>query len=200
MVIANHHALAHPYHLGSAGFAIPGHRCVVLDPQQQELGIGQAGVLAIDCEQSPLFWFQGYAASARQPFVGKYYITGDMVSLNADGGINFIARNDDVITTSGYRIGPFDVESTLLECEAVFESAVIGKPDALRTEIIKAFVVLKAQYSASEALKQQLQDYVRSRLSYHAYPKEIEFVAELPKTPSGKIQRHLLKQRELAQL
>ncbi len=95
-------------------------------------------------------------------------------------------------------LGPFDVESTLLECEEVLESAVVGKPDPERTEIVKAFVVLKPQYQASVALMDQLQAYVRSRLSKHAYPKEIEFVEGLPKTSSGKIQRNLLKQQEVA--
>ena len=111
-----------------------------------------------------------------------------------------MGRADDVITTSGYRVGPFDVESTLLECAEVLESAVIGKPDIERTEIVKAFVVLKPQVAASAALATQLQDYVRSRLSKHSYPREIEFVEHLPKTSSGKIQRNLLKQQEIAKL
>jgi acetyl-CoA synthetase len=92
------------------------------------------------------------------------------------------------------------VESTLLECEQVLESAVIGKPDPERTEVVKAFVVLKPQFSASEELSRKLQEYVRSRLSKHAYPKEIEFVESLPKTSSGKIQRNLLKQQEIAKI
>ncbi len=107
---------------------------------------------------------------------------------------------DNVITTSGYRVGPFDVESTLLECEAVLESAVIGKPDPERTEIVKAFVVLSLLIKRVKALKDKLQQYVRNRLSRHAYPKEIEFVDSLPKTTSGKIQRGLLKQQVLAKM
>jgi len=200
MVIANHHALEHPKKVGSAGYAIPGHRFVVLDSQHQELGEGGIGILGLDCEQSPLFWFKGYDGHNRKAFVGKYDLTGDTVRLNELGGIDFIGRADDVITTSGYRVGPFDVESTLLECEEVLESAVVGKPDPERTEIVKAFVVLKDQYMASELLKDKLQTYVRSRLSKHAYPKEIEFVSQLPKTSSGKIQRNLLKQQEISQM
>lgn len=88
-------------------------------------------------------WFKGYDGDDRKSFVGQYYLTGDTVRLNEFGGIDFIGRADDVITTSGYRVGPFDVESTLLECEEVLESAVIGKPDPERTEVVKAFVVLK---------------------------------------------------------
>ena len=198
MVIANHHALAHPKKVGSAGFAIPGHRFAVLNAQHQEVKQGEVGTLAIDCSKSDLFWFKGYDGQNRKSFVGNYYLTGDMVQLNEFGGIDFIGRDDDVITTSGYRVGPFDVESTLLECEEVLESAVIGKPDPERTEIVKAFVVLKPQYQANEHLNQKLQQYVRSRLSKHAYPKEIEFVENLPKTSSGKIQRNLLKQQEIA--
>ncbi|QDK97652.1 AMP-binding protein [Acinetobacter tandoii] len=198
MVIANHHALEHPKKVGSAGFAIPGHRFAVLNEQHQEVATGEVGTLAIDCSQSPLFWFKGYEGHNRKSFVGQYYLTGDTVQLNELGGIDFVGRADDVITTSGYRVGPFDVESTLLECEEVLESAVIGKPDPERTEIVKAFVVLKPQYQASENLNQKLQQYVRSRLSKHAYPKEIEFVDSLPKTSSGKIQRNLLKQQEIA--
>ena len=198
MVIANHHALEHYKKIGSAGFAIPGHRFAVLNKDYQEVERGGVGILAMDWSQSPLMWFTGYGGNNRKAFAGNYYLTGDTVRLNEEGGIDFIGRADDVITTSGYRVGPFDVESTLLECEEVLESAVIGKPDPERTEIVKAFVVLKPQYQASAELMNKLQDYVRSRLSKHAYPKEIEFVDVLPKTSSGKIQRNLLKQQEMA--
>lgn len=200
MVIGNHHALAHPIKVGSAGFANPGHRFAVLDQNNQEVERGGIGTLAIDFSQSPLTWFKGYGGNNRKSFVGNYYLTGDTVKLNELGGIDFVGRADDVITTSGYRVGPFDVESTLLECAEVLESAVIGKPDLERTEIVKAFVVLKSQIVASAELATQLQDYVRSRLSKHSYPREIEFVERLPKTSSGKIQRNLLKQQEVAKL
>ena len=198
MVIANHHALEHHKKIGSAGYAIPGHRFAVLNAEHQEVACGEIGTLALDESQSPLMWFKGYEGHDRKSFVGQYYLTGDTVRLNEFGGIDFIGRADDVITTSGYRVGPFDVESTLLECEEVLESAVIGKPDLERTEFVKAFVVLKNQYQARSALQEKLQQYVRTRLSKHAYPKEIEFVNGLPKTSSGKIQRNLLKQQEIA--
>ena len=198
MVIANHHALEHYKKVGSAGFAIPGHRFAVLNKDYQEIERGGIGTLALDWSQSPLMWFTGYGGNNRKAFVGNYYLTGDTVRLNEEGGIDFVGRADDVITTSGYRVGPFDVESTLLECEEVLESAVVGKPDPERTELVKAFVVLKPQYQASSELMDKLQAYVRSRLSKHAYPKEIEFVDGLPKTSSGKIQRNLLKQQEVA--
>ncbi|WP_180082589.1 AMP-binding protein [Acinetobacter sp. YH12201] len=200
MVIANHHALDHEKKVGSAGFANPGHRFVVLNQNHEEVERGGIGTLAIDFSQSPLTWFKGYGGNNRKSFVGHYYLTGDTVKLNELGGVDFIGRADDVITTSGYRVGPFDVESTLLECAEVLESAVIGKPDPERTEVVKAFVVLKPQFAASDALSHRLQEYVRSRLSKHAYPKEIEFVEGLPKTTSGKIQRNLLKQQEIANM
>ena len=114
---------------------------------------------------------------------------------DADGHYYFIGRNDDIITSSGYRIGPFDVESVIMEHPAVAEVAVVGKPDPERTEIVKAFIVLRARVNALDSLKTELQQHVRARLSLHAYPREIEFIDELPKTPSGKVQRFLLKQR-----
>ena len=197
MVIGNHHALEHPIKVGSAGFANPGHRFAVLDQNHQQVDSGEIGTLVIDFAQSPLTWFKGYGGNNRKAFVGDYYLTGDTVRLNEFGGVDFIGRADDVITTSGYRVGPFDVESTLLECTEVLESAVIGKPDPERTELVKAFVVLKPQYVGNEALGLKLQEYVRSRLSKHSYPREIEFVQSLPKTSSGKIQRNLLKQQEV---
>ncbi|OAL79097.1 AMP-binding protein [Acinetobacter sp. SFB] len=200
MVIANHHALEHEKKVGSAGFANPGHRFAVLNQNNEEVEKGGIGTLAIDFTQSPLTWFKGYGGNNLKSFVGQYYLTGDTVKLNEFGGVDFIGRADDVITTSGYRIGPFEVESTLLECEEVLESAVIGKPDPARTEVVKAFVVLKPKFSASDELNRKLQEYVRSRLSKHAYPKEIEFVDALPKTSSGKIQRNLLKQQEIAKM
>lgn len=198
MVLCNHHALQHPVRLGAAGFAMPGHRVVVLDEQQRELPAGQPGILALDMARSPLFWFPGYRGMATKSFVGDYYLSGDTVELNDDGSISFVGRADDVITTSGYRVGPFDVESALIEHPAVIEAAVIGKPDPERTERVKAFVVLHAGHAADDALAEALQQYVRKRLSAHAYPREIEFVSELPKTPSGKIQRFLLRNQEIA--
>jgi len=198
MVLCNHHGLKHPVHLGSAGFAIPGHRIVVLDEQGAELSVGQPGILAVDREQSPLCWFGGYHGVPTRSFVGKYYLSGDTVELNADGSISFVGRSDDVITTSGYRVGPFDVESALIEHPAVIEAAVIGKPDPERTELIKAFVVLAKGVPGTAELEEALRQHVRQRLYAHAYPREIEFVSELPKTPSGKLQRFILRNQEIA--
>jgi acetyl-CoA synthetase len=198
MVLCNHHGLEHPIHMGAAGFTSPGHRIVVLDEDNQELGVGQPGILAIDRSQSPMCWFAGYEGAPTKAFVGNYYLSGDTVEWNPDGSISFVGRSDDVITTSGYRVGPFDVESALIEHPAVVEAAVVGKPDPERTELVKAFVVLSEQYRATPELAEELRQHVRKRLAAHSYPREIEFVSELPKTPSGKLQRFILRNQEIA--
>ncbi|WNJ88810.1 AMP-binding protein [Bosea sp. 685] len=198
MVLCNHHHLEHPVVLGAAGRASPGYHLVVLGEDHQERPAGEPGVLAIDRVKSPLMWFKGYHGVETKAFVGDYYLTGDTVVLNADGNITFVGREDDIITSAGYRIGPFDVESALMEHPAIAETAVIGKPDPERTEVVKAFIVLKAGENASDALISELQQHVRKRLSAHAYPREIVFVQSLPKTPSGKVQRGVLRQREVA--
>lgn len=198
MTVCNHHALAHPVQAGAAGYALPGYRAVILDDKDNELPPGIPGMLAMDLAQSPLYFFPGYWQQDEQPFRGRYYLTGDTAELNPDGSISFIGRDDDVITSSGYRIGPFDVESSLIEHPAVAETAVVGKPDPKRTQIVKAFVVLRDGHEASDTLADELAGFVKQRLAAHAYPREIEFMKELPKTPSGKIQRFLLRQRGAA--
>jgi acetyl-CoA synthetase len=198
MVLCNHHALDHPVHERSAGLAVLGHRLAVVDDELHELPPGHSGTLAVDRTKSPLLWFAGYHEQSTPAFRGDYYLTGDTVERGADGAISFVGRADDVITSSGYRIGPFEVESALLEHDAVVESAVIGKPDPSRTEIVKAFVVLAPGVVPGNTLVHELQQHVRERLSAHAYPREVVFVADLPKTPSGKLQRFMLRQAERA--
>lgn len=193
MTCCNHHGLSHPERAGSMGYSSPGHRVVALNGNFEEVGADQVGELAVDVEQSPLFFFDGYTWGEKDPFHGKYYLTGDMALAHGDGSFSFSGRDDDIITTAGYRVGPADVESTLIEHDAVAESGVVAKPDEKRGSIIKAYVVLKGDYLPDDALKVELQELVRRRLSTHAYPREIEFVDELPKTPSGKIQRFILR-------
>lgn len=200
MCVNNHHGLEHPVRPGSAGLAMPGYRVVVLDDAGCELGPNQPGVLAIDMKRSPLMWFSGYLNQATPALAGGYYRTGDSVEFEPDGSISFIGRSDDVITSSGYRIGPFDVESALIEHPAVVEAAVVGVPDPERTEIVKAFVVLAKGAEGTEALREELAQHVKKRLSAHAYPRMIDFVADLPKTPSGKIQRFILRKAEVEKL
>lgn len=193
MTCCNFHALSHPERPGSMGYSAPGHRMVALNEQFEEVGENEIGQLAVDVEKSPLFFFDGYTWNEKDPFQGRYYLTGDMALAHGDGSFSFSGRDDDIITTAGYRVGPAEVESTLIEHAAVAESGVVAKPDPKRGSIIKAYVVIKPDYMPDEALKVELQNLVRKRLSTHAFPREIEFVDELPKTPSGKIQRFVLR-------
>ncbi len=130
-------------------------------------------------------------------FAGAWYLTGDLARRDADGYYWFVGRKDDVIKTSGHLIGPFEVESVLLEHSAVAEAGVIGKPDPVALEVVKAFVALKNGYAPTEALTRELLAHARKRLGAVVAPKEIAFVASLPRTRSGKIMRRLLKAREL---
>jgi acetyl-CoA synthetase len=194
MMVCNHHGLSHPVKIGAAGLAMPGIRMAILDDKDRELPRGKAGILAVDRARSPLFWFKGYFK--QDPASGAYHRTGDSAVMDEEGYVTFVGRADDVITSAGYRIGPYEVESALIEHPAVAESGVIGKPDPERTEIVKAFVVLRPGHSPSNALASELSQFVKTRLSAHSFPREIEFVSELPKTPSGKVQRYVLRERE----
>jgi acetyl-CoA synthetase len=132
---------------------------------------------------------------AREMFRGPYLTSGDLGRRDADGYLWFEGRADDVIKSAGYRIGPFEIESVLLEHPAVAEAAVVGKPDALRGHIVKAFVTLRPGAVAGPGLTEEIVALVRTRVGRHQYPREVEVVAELPKTETGKIQRFLLRQR-----
>jgi len=193
MVVNNHHGIAQELRPGSAGLAMPGFDVAVLDDKLQPVGVDTPGVLAIRLATSPLMPFAGYWGADTPQLTDDWYITGDTMHRDAEGYLHFTGRNDDIITSAGYRIGPFDVESVLIEHQAVAEAAVIGKPDPERTEIVKAFIVLRKGVVGDDALAAELQQHVRKRLSLHAYPREIEFMAELPKTPSGKVQRFVLR-------
>jgi acetyl-CoA synthetase len=201
MIINNHHLpeIRNELKPGSMGLAMPGFRAVVVDENGRELGPGQEGQLAIDTQASPLNWFSGYwkdeaKTIERYTADGRYCLTGDTISTDADGYFFFSGRSDDIILSAGYRIGPFEVESVLMQHPDVTETAVIGVPDQLRGEVVKAYVVLQQGKSGSQDLAEELKTMVKEKLSKHEYPREIEFVTELPKTPSGKIQRFLLRQ------
>ena len=188
-----------PLKPGSMGRSMPGFHAAVIDAEGRELSAGEQGEVAIDVEDSPLYWFRGYRGDSeggRERLLQgrRYCLTGDSAEVDGDGYIFFSSRADDVISSAGYRIGPFEVESSLMGHPAVGEAAVIGVPDQLRGEVVKAFVVLRPDQVASDDLASELREFVRERLSKHAYPREIEFVAELPKTPSGKVQRYLLRE------
>lgn len=200
MAVCNHHhpVLARPIKPGSMGQAMPGFRVVILDDAGNEMDDGQEGHLAIDRHASPLCIFEEYynapdRTADRLMHHGRYYLAGDNASRDADGDFFFSGRGDDIILSAGYRIGPFEVESALVHHPAVAEAAVVGKPDELKGEIVKAFVVLKPGVQATDELSAELSLFVKQKLAAHAYPREIVFSEQLPKTPSGKIQRYLLR-------
>lgn len=200
MCVVNLHKedMKHEVKVGSMGPAMPGYRAVVLDDQNNELEPGIEGELAIDTENSPLFWYRGYynaperTAKVYSPDK-KYYFTGDAASRDEDYMFFFSGREDDIILSSGYKIGPFEVESSLMEHESVAETAVVGVPDEQRGEVVKAYVILRPGYEPSDELAKELSEFVKKNLSAHEYPRIVEFIDELPKTPSGKIQRYLLR-------
>ena len=194
MIVNNRHGVSHPVQMGAAGLPMPGFSVAILDNDLKPVAPGTPGVLAVDLAHSPLNTFKGYWRAETPAIRGSWYLTGDTMMQDADGYCFFVGRNDDIITSAGYRIGPFDVESALIEHPAVAEVGVIGKPDPERTEIVKAFVVLRPGYDASPALSAELQEHVRRRLAAHAFPREIAYLNELPKTPSGKVQRFVLRQ------
>ena len=193
MTCCEHHALTHDCPVGSMGMALPGHTLVVLDDEMNVLPDGEQGQLAVVVSKSPAFFFGGYSWNEKQAFADDYYLTGDVVERHSDGSYWFSGRDDDIIITAGYRVGPTDVENTVLEHPAVAESAAVGVPDEVRGHTIKSYVVLKEGIEGTDEIAKQIQDLVRKRLSAHAYPREVEFIDALPKTPSGKIQRFLLR-------
>ncbi|MGW0049168.1 AMP-binding protein [Nocardia cyriacigeorgica] len=205
MVICNawHDYLNTEAPAGSMGRSLPGWACAVLaDDADVEAPTGQLGRIAIDTECSPLLWFLGYLdaperTAQRYTPDGRWYLTGDAGSQDADGFFHFSARDDDVIIMAGYRIGPFEVESVLVMHEDVAEAAVVGLPDELRGEVLEAFVVLREGVTGSAELEAQLQTLVKKKFAAHAYPRRVHFVPSLPKTPSGKVQRFLLRQQEV---
>ncbi len=148
-------------------------------------------------------WFRGYQnaperSAERFSADGRWYYSGDTATREADGYLTFASRDDDVILMAGYRIGPFEVERVLTQHSAVAEAAVVGVPDELRGEIVVAYVVPATGTDTGPLLVAELQDLVKTQFAAHAYPREIHFLPELPKTPSGKIQRFQLRQSHTA--
>jgi acetyl-CoA synthetase/medium-chain acyl-CoA synthetase len=184
---------------GCMGRPMRGFELAVLDAQMDPVPDGQAGQLAVRVRpRRPLGLFREYWRNEHENalrFAGDYYLTGDVARRDGDGRYWFVGRADDVIKSSGYRIGPFEVESALIEHPAVVEAAVVGKADDLRGQVVKAFVVLRKGTTACEALKAELQEHCKRVTAPYKYPREIEFVPDLPKTISGKIRRVDLRQR-----
>ena len=188
-----------PIKAGSMGKPFPGITAAVLDPRTHEPvgAAGRVGLLALKPGWPSMirgYWRnpEGYA----RKFANGWYLTGDRASVDADGYFWFVGRDDDVINTGGHLVGPFEVESALLEHPAVAESAAVAKPDPVNMEVVKAFVTLKPAFTASPDLELEIMNFVRKRLSPIAMPQEIAFVASLPRTRSGKIVRRVLRAQE----
>ena len=181
---------------GSIGRAVPGHSVAVIGPDGSQCAPGELGQIAIK-RPDPVMFLQywGKPDATREKFIGDWMTTGDQGVTDADGYVQFVGRDDDVITSSGYRIGPAEIEDCLIRHPAVALAAVVGKPDALRTEIVKAFIVLKGGHLPSDALAVDIQGFVKTRLSAHEYPREVAFIDEMPMTTTGKVIRRLLRRR-----
>ncbi|WP_194750238.1 acetate--CoA ligase [Staphylococcus chromogenes] len=184
--------------LGSMGKPLPGIEAAIIDNEGNPLPPNRMGNLAIKKGwPSMMYKIWKNPEKYQSYFIGDWYVSGDSAYQDEDGYFWFQGRVDDVIMTAGERVGPFEVESKLVEHEAVAEAGVIGKPDPVRGEIIKAFVALRKGYEPSDALKEDIRKFVKEGLAAHAAPREIEFKDKLPKTRSGKIMRRVLKAWEL---
>ncbi|NRP69960.1 Acetyl-coenzyme A synthetase [Ensifer psoraleae] len=185
---------------GSMGKAAPGHRVAIIDGEGRVLPPGTVGQVAVRRPDPVMFlgyWRNEQATETK--FIGDWMTTGDQGVMDAEGYFTFFGRDDDVITSSGYRIGPGEIEDCLAGHPDVQLAAAVGKPDPIRTEIVKAYVVLRPGASADEETAAGIRDWVKTRLSMHEYPREIEFVDSLPLTTSGKVIRRLLRDRAAAE-
>ncbi|XP_044289606.1 acyl-coenzyme A synthetase ACSM5, mitochondrial-like [Varanus komodoensis] len=187
---------------GSMGKASPPYDVQIVDDQGNILPPGEEGLVAIRVKpKRPFCLFSEYIDNPEKTAAterGEFYITGDRATRDEEGYFWFVGRSDDIINSAGYRIGPFEVESALIEHPAVQEAAVVSSPDPIRGEVVKAFVILSPTFLAHDAekLTRELQDHVKKVTAPYKYPRKIEFVNELPKTFAGKIQRNVLRNRE----
>jgi acetyl-CoA synthetase/medium-chain acyl-CoA synthetase len=188
-----------PVKPGSMGLPVPGFDVHVVDDEGRQLPPGTEGHLAVvTAPTRPVGLFNGYWLDpdrTAQAFRNGYYYTGDRAVADEDGYLWFVSRDDDLIISAGYRIGPFEVESVLIEHPAVVEAAVVGAPDQERGQVVRAYVVLANGYQPSAQLATEIQEHVRSVTAPYKYPRQIEFLDELPKTISGKIRRVELRAR-----
>jgi acetyl-CoA synthetase len=181
---------------GAIGKPVPGHTVAVIRPDGSECQPGELGQLAIRRPDPVMFLeYWGKPDATREKFIGDWMTTGDQGVVDPDGYVQFVGRDDDVITSAGYRIGPTEIEDCLIRHPAVALAAVVGKPDAMRTEIVKAFIVLKSGHAPSDALAADIQGFVKTRLSAHEYPREVAFIEQMPMTTTGKVIRRLLRQQ-----
>lgn len=195
MVVSSSAKLMQP-RPGLMGKAVPGHEVDIIDAEGNRCSTGELGMIAIRGPDPVMFL--GYwknSGATRDKFMGDWLITGDTGIREEDDWLRFVGRDDDVITSSGYRIGPGEIEDCLIRHPAVRLAGVVGKPDPERTEIVKAYIVLNEGFESSADLKAEIAMYVRTRLAAHEYPREIEFVSDLPMTTTGKIIRRELRRR-----
>ena len=188
-----------PNRAGSMGRPVPGHRVAVVDQAGRPAPVGAVGEIAVLRPDPVMFleyWRNPSATKAK--FIGDWSLTGDLARVDEEGYLWFVGRKDDLITSSGYRMGPAEIEECILKHPAVGMVAVIGRPDPVRTEVVKAFIVLRENQLPKPELATDIQNFVKQRLAAHEYPREIEFVDSLPMTATGKIMRRELKQREVA--
>jgi acetyl-CoA synthetase len=181
---------------GSMGRPMPGWEVAILDADEQRVVPEERGEICLRARTNPHYPL-GYwrlPKESEEVFGGEWFHTKDAASMDEDGYVWYAGRADDVIISAGYRIGPFEVESACIEHPAVAEAAAVAAPDERRGSIVKAFIVLAAGHSPSPELAQEIQGFVRSRLSAYAYPREVAFIAELPKTLTGKIRRVQLRE------
>lgn len=185
---------------GAIGLPVPGHQVAVLNRNGEPVAAGVAGQIAVRRPNPVMFlkYWENDEATKRK-FIGDWMLTGDQGTIDTDGYFHFVGRDDDVITSAGYRIGPVEIEDCLVGHPAVKLAAVIGKPDPLRTEIVKAYLVLADGQEPSDDLAADISRYVRERLSAHEYPREIEFVDSMPLTTTGKVIRRFFREREQQQ-
>ncbi|MCY6383663.1 AMP-binding protein [Hoeflea prorocentri] len=183
---------------GAIGRAVPGHTVAIIDRDGQEVSPGTPGQIAVKRPDPVMFLrYWDNEPATRSKFIGDWMLTGDQGIMSEDGYIEFFGRDDDVITSAGYRIGPGEIEDCLTGHPAVALAAAVGKPDALRTEIVKAYIVLAPGHKPSHALAGEIQDWVKVRLSAHEYPREVEFLKSMPLTTTGKVIRRELRDRAI---
>jgi acetyl-CoA synthetase/medium-chain acyl-CoA synthetase len=179
------------------GKPLPGCDVRIIDEHGQETPAGEPGDIALRPDIPAMFEeYYDQPDATETTRRGEFYVTGDRAVRDEDGYLWFMSRADDVILSAGYRIGPFEVESALIEHPAVVESAAVASPDADRGSVVKAFVVLASGYEASDELVDELQEHCKRVTAPYKYPRRVEFVDDLPKTASGKIRRVELRDRE----
>jgi acetyl-CoA synthetase len=180
---------------GAIGKPVAGHTVGIIDNDGNELKPGETGQIAVKRPDPVMFLeYWGKPEATRDKFIGDWMTTGDQGVMDDEGYVSFVGRDDDVITSAGFRIGPGEIEDCLIRHPAVALAAAVGKPDALRTEIVKAFIVLKKGFAASDTLASDIQGFVKTRLSAHEYPREVAFIDDMPMTTTGKVIRRLLRE------